>query len=135
MFVADTGSGGLNETTPPGVATVNAFYRKGDPNEPEPQLPAIEVEVLNTEGRSFGNRQTDTIVRIHVFTEKNGEFNAGYYDNINQRIIDVYDGIAPATGTTGWTFSIMNHLRDFPAQAAEGNQLHHVHEFSLRTEL
>lgn len=131
MRAADTGSGGLAENTDAeDTAVVRHFIRAGDPNfdERTHNWPVVKVDILHTELRSFSNRHADMLVRMHVFTQRDKGF-AGQ-SAVNARIVTVYDRASPSSQPP-FSFSIMSYLRGFIGPTT-GNELHYVHEFSLR---
>jgi len=131
LYTADTGAGGLNESSDTSQARVRHFVRMGDPNFDADRTfnwPIVRVEVFAGEMRSFSNRHADCVIRMHVYTLRDH----GFADQsaVNARIVSVYDGARLATQSP-FNFSVMTYQRHFQA-ASSGTDLHYVQEFSVR---
>ena len=132
LFTADTGSGGLNESTDSSDAKVRHFIRRGDPTfelDRTSTWPVVGVESLIGEQRSFSNRHADVLVRMHVYVQLD---NNGFaiLSAVNSRIVAVYDG-ANMSAQSPFSFSVITYQRHFQAPSTE-REFHYVHELSVR---
>jgi hypothetical protein len=132
LYSADTGDGGLNESSDSSTAVVRHFIRRGDATHEGDRTsnwPAVVVDVMCNEQRSFSNRHADVLVRIHVYAERT---NLGFtvQSAVNSRIVTLLDGVA-MSAQSPFSFSVFTYLRHFQAPTTE-RELHYVHEFTLR---
>lgn len=140
LYTADTGSGGLNETS--GAALVRHFVRRGDPNfemNTQHNWPMVIVEVFTSESRQFANRRIESIIRMHLYTDRDANTSSFTTQNaVSSRITALYDGTimsqASFDATHTITYSELNQLRDFQAPATD-KELHLVIEFSLISDI
>lgn len=142
LFTADTGSGGLNESSDTSSARVRHFVRRGDPNyevDHPGNWPMVVCDINVTEARVFANRRTDAIIRMHLYAQRDsGTSDLTIQNGASGRITELFDGAQMASQvfrqTSTVTFTILNELRNFQAPSS-GTQLHHVFEFSVIAEV
>lgn len=134
LYTADTGSGGLNETSDTSPAVVRYFIRRGDPNfetDRTSNWPLIVVDIFNGESRSFTNRHADALIRMHVYTNRDSNTSSfTIQDAVNARVQTVFDG-ANMGNQSPFSFSVITYQRHFQGPAS-GNELHYIHEFTCR---
>lgn len=135
LYTADTDSGGLNETN--GNSRVVHFVRNGDPNitpDRSHYWPMIVVDIFVNEARVFPNRRNESVVRMHLYDNRDQNVNDLERQNaVSTAITTLFDGATLAT-QSGVSFSLLNQLRNFQGPST-GLELHHVFEFSLISEV
>lgn len=130
IYLADTGSGGLNESGSDHRVNPNDFSRHDDPDDRQNgNYPSIRVECDSSEERdTFGAGVARVFGRFHAVARRNtNAFTT--MDRVTNRIRTVYHTTAPAA-TSDWNFSpiIVTRTAKGPGNASEFKR---IVEFTL----
>lgn len=130
IYLADTGSGGLNESASDHRVNPEDFSRHDDPDDRQNgNYPSIRVECDSSEERdAFGVGAGRVFGRFHVVARRNTNAFATM-DRVTYRIRTIYHTVAPAD-TSDWNFSpiIVTRTSKGPSSATEFKR---VVEFTL----
>jgi hypothetical protein len=121
IITSDSGAGGLANSSFNGY--IPRVLRSGE-RESNQQLPRIEIDVPgDAEIAPFNNRGIDTVVRIHIFTDR--DQGHSIQNSASGRIYGLFNKVAPTV--TGWTAAPCRRLRGFQAPG-DLKTLHWVEE-------
>jgi hypothetical protein len=84
--------------------------------------------VVPTErGNEASGRQVTALIRARVLADR--DRGVAEPRAIEARLVEITNGIAPASGSTGWTFSTLTYLRTQPTFS--GKEIDPVVEFEV----
>ena len=123
----DSGAGGLSNSS--GDQYVREIFRETDRRAAGTHnMPAISVSVVPQEiGHEASGRSFQALVRATVIADR--DRGVAEEDAIVDRAVNLFNGVALAAGSTGWTFTTMTYLRT--AQIHDGKFLRPVVEFQV----
>lgn len=126
-IAADSGSGGLSNAT--GDQYVREVVRETDRRESATHnRPAVIVGVQASEmGHEASGRSFQSVIRAMVVTDR--DRGVTEEDAVVDRLVNVFNGVALGSGSTGWTFSTCTFLRT--VQVQDGKLLRPVVEFQV----
>lgn len=128
LYTADSGAGGLNNTS--STASVTTFLSDDDGDtEANLDTPRIVVEVMDQTGDTYALGGSFAPFKFHLFYNRTNEQFEGRMSAVLARVRTVFHRVTPAAGAT-WTFSPSTIARIVEADSG-GKEGHKVIE--LRT--
>ena len=114
LMDGDTVAGGLTNTSSSAYIR-GGTARFGNPGRTRTR-PFADIEVIDEEkSREQAGRQFDAMIRIRITSDRDKQRDSSETDEeaIEGRLATVLNGVSPATGSTGWNFSVMSRLRSY----------------------
>lgn len=126
---ADTGAGGLLDSSKGSAYLFGGIFRWGDPERKESaNWPRLDVEAISNERDGFVADRVEALVRCHLFIDRDTSFTR--LDAASAQLRSVLHDTKITDTSAVWTFSTMTQVREFEGPSS-GHESHRIQEYRV----